>query len=160
MEVTPLIYSDETGQTHLSYDHATVKSSAAVEQANIAHRKNEAGYFKRHDDGTTEHIADGFRINESGEIQTDEGEILKPEQIQHQREVEPEAEYDVFDIAEAIENQMGREEYNFMTSWASQSEHISKDFIDEFNAAIDAADMQTFARLYNEIVDIYTYINN
>ena len=153
--VEPLVYTDETGQEQLSYDHAVIQDHSIRRQEYNSVTNDQEHYIYDDGRGNREHAYD---YGEQG-AEFDEGYQQLPD-YEYESDEDEEDNFVGLDaetteaIYEAFYENIGDEEYyDAIFEWAN--EYLDDEDADDFNGIMDSGDPELILRALYALSEAY-----
>ena len=164
--VEPTLYSDPvTGETKLSYDVPTIKSSAGKEAALEYHNQNQHTYVQTDAVGNQIHDYDHLEIDQMGHVLNHAtGDIIETEESEQYANSTDRVQRDLDEerwssFTDTFYEQIGGEAaFDQLLDWAETI--ADDDFINDFNASVDNNDQKVFLECYELMVNAYNEKHN
>ncbi len=143
--VSPTVYTDESGQEHISYENADIQSTSGKEQALRQFEYEQEQYFV--EDERTGEVTHRYEDIDDPELLYDEltDDAYEPEDIQYEL---PEQDVDY------IQSHVGgAEQYGLMMQWANES--MPSEFIEGYDALMETGDVEEMLAAVKNLYEIY-----
>ncbi|MDB4484618.1 hypothetical protein N9026_00215 [bacterium] len=142
--VSPAMYEDQFGNTHVSFDNAIVVDHGRRQQIQAEALDDQTSFITQDSEGNLEHQWDFEGTEEVvNYIHSDEDDAETYD-----------ADEGEFDLAEYIFDEILPEsDYDQIIAWAG--ENCSEEYIDWFDATIDAGDVSDIEEAINALIDAF-----
>ena len=141
--VSPAMYEDQYGNTHVSFENAIVVDHGLRQQIQAEALDDQESFITQDSEGNLEHEWDFEGTEEVVDyIHSDEDDE------------EYEDDDEDFDVSESIfEDLIDEDNYEMLTDWAA--DNLSEATIDEFDNIIENGDYEDIYNAIEQLIDIY-----
>ena len=145
MTVTPMVFTDEYGHEHLSYEHGHVMSHGKRLEVQAEALEDQSQYFSVDNEGAIEHEYD---IGEEGSDEWVDS-IFDEDAEEYYEEFDDDEE----DFSGIFEELISEDNYDVLIEWAA--ENLSDENIDEYDEIMDSGDYDRIYRAVEILIDAY-----